>query len=120
MGIWETNNDSFKVNIGQEWIGELKNKGCKFCWRKDNENVLIAFDKYTQKEPDKKEDKSDGKEDKSDGKEDKSDGKEDKQEHILEVITSDGDTVRGKIVHMVNGRCSGALISDWFIICPGE
>ena len=48
MGIWQTNNDSFKVNIEQYFIGELKKKGCKFCWMKDNEEAMVAFNKFNQ------------------------------------------------------------------------
>ena len=124
MGIWQTNNDSFKVNIEQYFIGELKKKGCKFCWMKDNKEAMIAFNKNIEKK-DKQDGQEDKPEDKQDGQKDKPEKKpEDKKDkildHILEVITSDGIAVRGYILHIVNGWCSGTSLSDWFIIHPGE
>jgi len=85
MGIWQTNTESFKVNIGQLHLTELKRKGCKFCWMKGNEHVILPM----KDNPD-----------------------------ILEVITSDGDTVRGSILHRVDSWCSGSNLVGWFIICP--
>jgi hypothetical protein len=95
MGIWQTNNASFKVNIGQSLIGELKAKGYKFCWMKDNVEAMIAFNENNQK------------------------GEKDAQD-ILKVITSDDDTVTGYIAHIVDGWSSGTPHTNWFIICPGE
>jgi hypothetical protein len=96
MGIWQTNNASFKVNLVQSLIGELKAKGCKFCLMKDNGEAMIAFNENKQK--DEQQDKLD----------------------TLKVITSDNDTVTGYIAHMVNGWCSGSPHTNWFIICPGR
>ena len=39
MGQWDTKTRSFKVNIGQRFIGKLKSKGCKFCWLESNPEV---------------------------------------------------------------------------------
>ena len=99
MGIWQTNNDSFNVNIVQSLIGKLKKKGCKFCWVRDNREAM-------------KEDTEEDTEDTEDT--------EDKDDQIFKVITSDGDTVSGYIYHMANGWCSGTSLSGWFIIHPGH
>jgi|TARA_B100000795_G_scaffold262659_1_gene240824 hypothetical protein len=95
MGIWQTNNASFKVNLVQSLIGKLKAKGCKFCWIKDNGAAMIAFNENKQKD------------------------EKDKQT-TLKVITSDDDTVTGYIAHIVDGWCSGSPHTNWFIICPGR
>ena len=92
MGIWQTNNASFKVNIGQLLIGKLKSEGCRFCWVKDNQETMIEYKKKLEEEC--------------------------KERPVFEVITSDGDTVKGCIGHMVNEWCSGTSLVGWFIICP--
>jgi hypothetical protein len=95
MGIWQTNKASFKVNIGQSLIGKFKKKGSKFCWIRDNNNVSLFINKEETEE-------------------------ETKEVSVFEVITSDGDTVKGYINHIVNGWCSGSPHTNWFIICPEE
>ena len=88
MGIWQTNTASFKVNLGQLYVGKLKSQGCKFCWIKDNKHATLST---TKDNPD-----------------------------ILEVITSDGDTVRGSVVHTVDSWCTGSGQAGWFIISPTQ
>ena len=101
MGIWQTNKASFKVNIVQSFIEKLKGQGCKFCWIKDNGIVNLLNNEKAETGAETGAETAEG-------------------NKILEVITSEGDTVKGYIMHIVDGYCSGTDIIGWFIICPEE
>ena len=119
MGIWQTNKASFKVNICQSLIGKFKKKGSKFCWIRDNNNVSLFINKEETEEETGDETKEEtGDETKEETEEET--GDETKEVPVFEVITSDGDTVKGYIAHIANGWCSGSPHTNWFIICPEE
>jgi len=94
MGIWSTETEDMKVNIGQLLIGNWKANGAKFCWVKDNPN--ISFSKKTDDTENTDIDKN------------------------LEFICSDGKVIHGYILHKVTEWCTGTSLVNWFIACPGK
>ena len=106
MGIWTTQRNSYKVNIGQDQICKMKAAGARFCWFKDNpgindENNEIYFETKT----------------KNDRIGENKDSRV-RRENIT-VMCEDGDVITGYITHLVQGyQCMGTHIGDWFIIKP--
>ena len=106
MGIWTTQRNSYKVNIGQDQICKMKAEGARFCWFKDNpgindENNEIYFETKT----------------KNDRIGENKDSRV-RRENIT-VMCEDGDVITGYITHLVQGyQCMGTHIGDWFIIKP--
>ena len=108
MGIWKTENgEEFVVNMVDNNIARLKNKGCKFCWMSDNPG--IKDEKNTKFYETKKIPNPGGEEmDKQCLKDD------------ISVRCMDGNQVIGYIIHLVRGPCAATNEKDWFIIKPGK
>jgi len=110
MSIWKTENgEEFVVNMVDNNIARLKNKGCKFCWMSDNpgikdENNTTFYE--TKKIPNLG---TEG------GETDKQCLKDD-----ISVRCVSGNQVIGYIIHWVRGPCAGSDEKDWFIIKPGK
>ena len=109
MGIWKTENgEEFVVNIIDNNIARLKNKGCKFCWMSDNPGIKDKNNTTfyeTKKIPNLGEE----------GETDKQCLKDD-----ISVRCVSGNQVIGYIIHWVRGPCAGSDEKDWFIIKPGK
>ena len=110
MSIWKTENgEEFVVNMVDNNIARLKNKGCKFCLMSDNpgikdENNTTFYE--TKKIPNLG---TEG------GETDNQCLKDD-----ISVRCVSGNQVIGYIIHWVRGPCAGSDEKDWFIIKPGK
>jgi len=93
MGIWSTETEDIKVNIGQLLIGKWKAQGAKFCWMKDNPDVSFPNKTDTEKTDTDKN---------------------------LKFICSDGTVIHGYILHKVAEWCSGTPHVNWCIVCPDK
>ena len=98
MSIWAENGEEFVVNMVDNNIARLKNKGCKFCWMSDNPGIK---DENNTTFYETKEEKRCLKDD-------------------ISVRCVSGNQVTGYIIHWVSGHCAATNEKDWFIIKPGK
>ena len=108
MPIWTENGEEFVVNMFDNNIARLKNKGCKFCWMSDNpgikdENNTTFYETKTIPNAG------------TEGGTDKQCLKDD-----ISVRCVGGNQVTGYIIHWVRGPCAASDEKDWFIIKPGK
>jgi len=102
MGIWKTNNSDITVNILQQQINAMKNKGAQFCRMKDNPEIQNENSEWYEDFA---------------GDGDKT-GR--RLKHDITVTSVNGNNVTGYISHWVNGPCAATPERDWFIIQPGK
>jgi hypothetical protein len=124
MGIWRTNNNpsGFNVNIAQENIDVMKQKGASFCWMSDNVGINDENNKdYWEnvQHDDNKGDDNNCDDNKGDNQND-TNGRNIQRKEGIQVVDSDGNTVIGYITHIVKGPCFGTPLRNWFIIQPGS
>ena len=92
MGKWGTHD----VNLGNAFIKSLKEKGYRFCYIHNNEDVFAVYTKN------------------------KSKAQNDKSKAQNYVFTTDnGDKINGNIFHLVEGSTYGCREIKWFIVRPG-
>jgi hypothetical protein len=108
MPIWTENGEEFVVNMFDNNIARLKNKGCKFCWMSDNpgikdENNTTFYE--TKTIPNAGTEEGTGKQCLKDD---------------ISVRCVGGNQVTGYIIHWVRGPCAASDEKDWFIIKPGK
>ena len=90
---WITEKNRHKVNLSYNLVQYFQEKGCKFCYFKDNKELwekILMIDKSN------------------------------KDIDLTDVLvtTSIGENIKGKIIHMVNGKTYGTNEKNWFIIRP--
>jgi hypothetical protein len=86
---WITKTGRHQVNLTYGHVQLLQNDGCKFCYLKDNNELRDKLNKNNSVDL-----------------------------KNVSVKNSDGETIRGEIIHMVNGETYGTTEKYWFIIKP--
>ncbi len=100
MGIYtDSHGNTYSINIGDPELQMISNNpDFHFCWMNDNDSIQDTKSNYY-------EEKTDG------------DETRDVLKESITVTTAAGETVTGRVWHMVRGPCSGTHLRNWFIIC---
>ena len=111
MNNWKTkkNKNLYKVNISNEFINCMKEKGARFC--KFSDNIGIDDESSDFYKDSVYENTIKG---------NTSNGKTRVLKENISVVCDDGESINGYITHFVKGPCSGTNESNWFIIQPGN
>ena len=100
MSIYtDSQGNTYSINIADPELQMISNNpDFHFCWMNENDQIQDT---------------------KSDYYEDKTDEGETTQvlKNHITVTTAAGDSVTGRVWHMVHGPCSGTDLRNWFIIC---
>jgi len=101
MGIWKTRNGkSYKVNMYQTSIEMMQRHGARFCWMRQNYQILDKNSDYYE-----------------DVKVAEKSSRSLKQG--ITVVCEDGENITGYVSHWVKGSTDASDEKDWFIIQPG-